>query len=279
MDERLKNIIIDGLQDISMRYTLDETAMAYFIYFLTSLYQTLETKTVDEIMNQLPTILSPTLSESVVNTLNLYYPDGITDKNTLIDFVLKSVATEIVKNMMNVKSAFQTRYPESDEIDEFETSNFIFTPMDLFMALFYNDELRKLFLSLLSNLYLNGYNPYQENTYSQEKSDIYYNMKPYFEIPLNVAQIQTVDDAKKYMISDIMAIFAWYLRKIYGVDGFLDLKRNILEQFNLDKSVNPIVYSFIQNIIDNGWDLENPMYYIISMYDNKLLDWKPVLNE
>jgi len=278
MEERLTNIITESLQDISRRYTVDETAMAYFLYFLSPIYQKLELKSVDEIINQLSVILTPNLAQIVNNTLDLYYPDGIDDKNMLIDFILKIVASEIDKNMMNIKSAFQTRYAETGEIDEFDDSNFIYTPMELFLAIFYKDDLRKLILYLLPDLYLNDYIPFQESTYSMEKSSIYFSMKPYFEIPMNLTEIHNVDDSKKYIICDIMAIFAWILRRNYGLDGFLDLKRTLREQFSLDKSVEPIVYIFVQNIIDNGWDLENPMYYIISIYDNKLIDWSLILN-
>jgi hypothetical protein len=77
---------------------------------------------------------------------------------------------------------------------------------------------------------------------------------------------------------NVIRTFDQYLFGVYNDNTYNELSNMIKEQYSLTEFQNPISYTLTENIKLNDWNLNAPRFYIISLYDNKLIDWRTPLS-
>jgi hypothetical protein len=126
----------------------------------------------------------------------------------------------------------------------------IITEDDLFMGMFEDVELRWLF----------------------------FNIMPSPVVDIKLVKYPELKDLNKSCIK-VISIVITYLKLLYK-DRYKDLEDSIKEQFPQLKpiSLDPIIFTLAKNIKNKGWDMNEPKYFIISLYDNDVIDWKTPLS-
>ena len=76
------------------------------------------------------------------------------------------------------------------------------------------------------------------------------------------------------MINKAVSIFVSYLQQLYK-DQYPALLNMIKNKYHLNDNVNPIYYTLNENIIHKKWPHTNVRYYIISIYDNDIIQYIP----
>jgi len=133
----------------------------------------------------------------------------------------------------------------------------IITDEYIFLAIFNDDEMRWMFFGIMPSFF---------RVVDHDFDYIYQQLKYEVETPNNLC-------------GRIISKFIWYLQKIYG-DRYQDLHNSIVEQYPQLKNdtIDPVIFTLTENIKNRDWDLNNPKFYIISMYDNNMIDWKTPLS-
>ena len=200
----LNQLILDTLKEINPKYSFEDIALQYLNLFMTDIYQRIENL---KIPDQLGTNFNQELVDKINEIIILYDAEN-QSQEILLNLCLKAILTELFKKLITFKSIFQVLDPENNQPLESEETNFIILPMDIFLAVFYNDILRVQVLHILPKLVLSYYNPITDNDYSFQKYVITDTLRNY---GINVPQynyFETTQDAKNYIIADIISIFS-----------------------------------------------------------------------
>jgi hypothetical protein len=257
----LENIIITNL---TPSYSLSDAAREYLISFLTPLY--IQISESNNLKHDLKKVLDKSLYDEIFNL-------KLNDKSHIMNYI----CGELFANIHNIKVYFQKHIESNGQylIDNAVDSNFIYYPVEIFITFFYVDKYRKQFLGIMPNLKLTSYNPFEDGAYDIYKPTIKNSLHTLFQIP-NKEDVN-FDNIKYFLIGDIIAIFTSYLNNLYTTD-LEQFENDISFKYELLPSMNPIVYTLVQNIRQHLWDVKDPMYYIISLYDNDLIGYGDIIN-
>jgi len=72
----------------------------------------------------------------------------------------------------------------------------------------------------------------------------------------------------------VVKMFINYLFTLYGRETYEELVDMIKTNYPVN---NPILFTLTENIKLNSWNIDSPRFYIISIYDNNIIDWKTPL--
>ena len=107
---------------------------------------------------------------------------------------------------------------------------------------------------------------------------LFFNIMPSPVVDIKLVKYPELKDLNKSCIK-VISIVITYLKLLYK-DRYKDLEDSIKEQFPQLKpiSLDPIIFTLAKNIKNKGWDMNEPKYFIISLYDNDVIDWKTPLS-
>ena len=89
-------------------------------------------------------------------------------------------------------------------------------------------------------------------------------------------QLAKYDVESSSDINMVIAKFINYINIVYNAK-YTQVQNNIKKQYKLTNE-DPLIYTLVENIKRNKWNLNEVRFYIISLYQNDLVDWKTPLS-
>ena len=125
----------------------------------------------------------------------------------------------------------------------------------LFVQIFNNKDLRLIFLHIMPSPV---FNVFSETLYVSKELNKY-----------------GVSDNRD--IVNIVCKFILYLKNYYG-NNYSQVQSEIKKKYRL-LGYDSYIYTLVENIKKNNWDMSQPKYYIISLYQNDLMNWTDILSQ
>jgi len=258
MSEFTQETIKNYISSLGVNIPILQTYIEYIYFFLNPYYDTIKnTKTISETKNIISS-WTPEIDSELLKFAIKTADDFVSDvsnsqiKNqTFIDEVMNYIVLQILESSLKYVTGTATEfYTEYKRVRR----NTSLSPNDFFLGIFSDYELRWFLLHIMPSYY-------------EEKSHLEYAK----------SQIRLYKLSPNKDTTYVIAYFITYLRKIYQKDYYV-LQNNIRMQFNLpNDELDPVIYTLIENIKNKKWDLNKSMYYIISLYDNSLIDYSTAL--
>jgi hypothetical protein len=250
-------------------------------------------------------MFNPLDTKSIFNTFHFTYEGMIEDLSIkYIQGILEPISNEL-KNCISIADIYKhidNYYPKSLGIDiqidinEFlsklidvtsldEYKNFIIyavinylikeifkqlnntilvKPKDIFISIFNNDKIRWLLFNICPS-------PFPEDTLTNDQV-------------INISKSLPDDNIDNQEIADIINKVTRYLKKVYKgraaelinhFTPYIDIKYTT---DNLSNLVIIVIVMLRKNIRLKDWDLNNPMFYISSLYDNSIVNLEATLS-
>jgi len=267
-----ENIIKCG-KDAHPYYTLSENTIAYIQAFLTPVYSELEkyhnVNEIHESISKWAQIKENEYSElskhGCSEAMKAYNNSEKETNNEPINLqqmiygAIEYLIMEILQLAGNQLHDNNELLSDKDELSD-NLDIYIITDEYVFTAIFNDDELRWMFFAIMPS-------PFKLVDHDFIFNYIHQSLKYEVEKPNDLCV-------------EVIYKFIWYLQKIYD-HHYRDVSNSIKDQYpqlKNENTIDPIIFTLTENIKNRDWDLNNPKFFIISMYDNNIIDWKTPLS-